>query len=79
MGSIAELGDLAGAIKDFDAAIGLDSNDANPYYNRGLAYTGLGDLSRAVEDFSRAIAFDADLPEAYHNRGAALPGPWRTR
>ena len=35
--SMAELGDLAGAIKDFDRAIGLAPNDANPHYNRGRA------------------------------------------
>ena len=35
--SRVELGDLARAIKDFDAAIEMDPNEAGPHYNRGCA------------------------------------------
>ena len=33
----AELGDLAGAMSDFDVAVTLAPGDANAHYNRGCA------------------------------------------
>ena len=40
------LGQYERAIQDFDEAIRLNPQDANAYYNRGLAY---GDLGKRVE------------------------------
>src|SRR5262249_52507238 len=67
------LGDLAGAIDDFDTALRCAPNYADALNNRGLARLAQGDFPGAKEDYDRALQ---SVPHAaavpiYHNRGAA--------
>ncbi len=59
------------AIKEYSAAIGLDSNYADAYYNRGTARIRLKDYEPAVADFTKTIALKPDFAKAYANRGIA--------
>ena len=59
--------DIENAIK----AIDLKFNDAEAYYNRGVAYGIKGDFDHAIEDLTEAIALRPDFAEAYNNRGVA--------
>ena len=47
------LGDLAGALADFDAAIELRTTDPDFYWRRGLVKEALGDAPGAFADFTR--------------------------
>ena len=60
------------AIRDFSTAIELNSKEAGPYYNRGLAYTKLRQHARAIQDYSRAIELDPIFEVAYIQRGFAF-------
>ena len=68
-----DLGDYAGAIKDYTAAIRL-----NPYYaytyayaynNRGAAKYELGQYTAAISDYDTAIWLKPDHVKTYNNRG----------
>jgi tetratricopeptide (TPR) repeat protein len=59
------------AIKYLNSAIKLQSDYAEAYYNRGLAYYNLDQYQRAIEDYNEAIRLQPDLAEAYCNRGNA--------
>jgi tetratricopeptide (TPR) repeat protein len=63
------LGDLPGAIEDFEEAIRLDPTLAVPHSNLGNVYYDLGDLSRALEEYKQAIALDANYVTPYVGRG----------
>ena len=63
------LGNYEGAIADFDAAIRLNPNHAEAYYNRGLAKGQLGQYSAAILDYEIAIQLKPDFALAYLNRG----------
>ena len=52
------------AIADFDEAIKLNPNDANAYYNRGLAYKKKGDKEQAIADFRKALEIDPSYQKA---------------
>jgi tetratricopeptide (TPR) repeat protein len=62
-------GDIDGAIKDYDVAIGLDPNDLFAFNNRANAWRDKGDLDRALADYGAAIALDRDYAAAFINRG----------
>jgi tetratricopeptide (TPR) repeat protein len=47
-------GDYDKAISDYTEAIRLDSNYANAYYSRGLAYRKQGNEAQAQADFRKA-------------------------
>jgi|GEM_PF-802550 len=66
-----DLGDLTGAISDYDRAIALDPQDVAAYNNRGNARRAQGDLTGAISDYDQAIAFDPQFAGAYYNRGNA--------
>ena len=68
---LARLGDLAGAVADFDRAIALEPGDAVPYYNRGCTYAEMGDPRRALEVFDQAIALDPGNHTFRYYRGMA--------
>ena len=38
------MGEFRRAIEDYDTAISLDSNDADAYLNRGVAYFSMGEF-----------------------------------
>ncbi|HVO41882.1 MAG TPA: TIR domain-containing protein, partial [Aggregatilineales bacterium] len=49
-------GEFAGAIRDFTAAIELNPDHAETYYQRGLAHDRTGDRIGAAVDYHRALA-----------------------
>ena len=51
------LGDLHGAIADYDSAdpLGEETRNCNVLYNRGYAYEQLGETEKAVADYTAAI------------------------
>jgi tetratricopeptide (TPR) repeat protein len=63
--------DFGQAIKDFSAAIALDSDNAEAFSNRALAYQMSGDLDRALPDYDRALSLNPKFQIAYFNRGNA--------
>ena len=65
------LGQYHQAVKDFDEAISLNSQDPDAYYNRAHALFMLHQLERAIADYSQAIQLDPDNGERYIGRGAA--------
>ena len=61
----------SGFNKDTTKAIAPTPDDAEAYYNRGVAYGEKGEFDRAIEDFNKVIALNPDSAEAYYNRGFA--------
>ncbi|MCR4317625.1 MAG: tetratricopeptide repeat protein [Planctomycetes bacterium] len=65
-------GDFAGAMEDFNRAIGLDPNLAAAYSNRASVKIDLGDLQGALDDYDRAIELNPRQFEFYVSRGSLL-------
>ena len=61
------LSDLA--ISDFDQALKLDPQNAEPFYDRGSAYFQKGNYDRALQEYDEAIKLKPDYVDAYNNRG----------
>ncbi len=64
------------AIKLMDQAIQLDPNNANAFYDRGVAYAELAEdgvmgIDRAIADYDQAIQLDPNNASAFYRRGAA--------
>jgi tetratricopeptide (TPR) repeat protein len=57
------------AIRDFNAAIGLNPKIPEAYADRGAAYRYKGELEQAMVDLNKAIELDPNSPTAYFNRG----------
>jgi tetratricopeptide (TPR) repeat protein len=70
LGGVARhnLGDLAGALADYNQAIALKPDDATAYYNRGIVRKAQGDLAGALADYNQAIALKPHYT-IYTNRG----------
>jgi tetratricopeptide (TPR) repeat protein len=66
-----ELGDLDGAMSQFELAIKQDSKIAQGYLGRGLIHLQRREMEDAIADISKAITLDARLPHAFANRGIA--------
>ncbi len=64
-----KVGDLRGAIADYDEAVRLAPSWAESYANRGFAREEVGDRDGARQDYDRAVALDPGLFEARMNRG----------
>ena len=58
-------------IEDYTEAIRLNPDDAEAYYNRGLAYYEQGNLDKAIADYDEAIRLNPDDAQAYYNRAIA--------
>jgi tetratricopeptide (TPR) repeat protein len=70
------LGDLNGALRDYNRAIELTPDDAEIYFNRGNALVAAGQYADALADFNRAIELSPTSARALFNRGTtyALAG-----
>lgn len=64
------LGDDAGALEDFTAALALDAQQIHLRYRRGLACARLGDMDAAMADW--VAAADAGHPLAHRQRARRL-------
>ncbi|HBL10236.1 MAG TPA: hypothetical protein DD379_02140 [Cyanobacteria bacterium UBA11162] len=49
----------------------LSPDEADPYYNRGLARKELGDNQGAIADYTQAIKRNSNHALAYYDRGLA--------
>lgn len=65
------MGDLQGAIDDFDKAIALSPEDAVAFNNRGIAYSSMGHLEKAIKDYDKALELNPNYAGVYNNRGLA--------
>lgn len=63
------LGDLKGALEQYDMAVQDDSTYAMAYFNRAYVKRKLNDYEGAIADYSSAITFKPGYQIAYHNRG----------
>ncbi len=63
-----DLGDVKGAMEDFDKAIELNPKYVFAYSNRGVAKYYLEDVKGAMEDFDKAIELDPKNADFYNNR-----------
>ncbi len=59
----------AKAIENYDAAIRLNPDLVEAYYNRGNAEDELGKYDAAIADYDAAIRLNPDYAKAYNNRG----------
>ena len=72
-----ELGNLDGALENFNEATKANPSYAQSYTNRGNCYRKLAThdatkLLSAQEDYTRAVELDPTNPKSYNNRGALL-------
>jgi Flp pilus assembly protein TadD len=67
------IGDVDGAIADFNQGIAINPQDDNAYCCRGSALGG-ADRSGAIADFDRAIAMNPRSADAYYGRSVARYG-----
>ena len=65
------LGQMDKAIAAYSRSIELNSQNAEAYTNRGIAYDGKGEHDLAIKDHTTAIKYKLDHPEAYNNRGVS--------
>lgn len=65
------LGDINGAIADYNRALELAPRDPEIYYNRGNALVAAGQYQDAIADYTRALTLDANFSKAAFNRGTA--------
>ena len=61
------------AIQDFDQAIRLNPNNADPYIRRGLHYANKKEYDRAIQDYDQAIRLNPNDAAAYSVRAATAP------
>jgi tetratricopeptide (TPR) repeat protein len=64
----AGLGDFTGALADYDAAIRLIPQDAEPHLYRGFANEKKGDLRAALEDYTHALRLSPENGAVYYHR-----------
>jgi lipoprotein NlpI len=61
-------------LQDYDEAIRLKPDYADPFNNRGIARRAKGDLEGALQDFNEAIRLKPDYANAYYNRTIIFQG-----
>jgi tetratricopeptide (TPR) repeat protein len=69
------LGDLTGAMEDFNRAIELNSEYGDAYLHRGSVKERLGDYTGAISDFDKVLEIDpesANKVMKFRDRAAAL-------
>ena len=62
-----ELGQLQGAVKMFETAIGIKSGYAEAHKNLGITLRDLGQLDAAVESLKKAIEVEPNYVDAHYN------------
>ena len=67
----AKKGDYATAIGLFDKAIASDSQSAEAYYHRGLAYYNSGNIERAIADYDLSLNLNSQV-NVYLSRAKAF-------
>ena len=58
-------------ISDYTNAIEINPNDADSYWERGIAKEDLGDLKGAIFDYTKVLEIDPQDSHAYYIRGIA--------
>ena len=58
-------------ISDYTNAIEINPNDADAYWERGIAKEDLGDLKGAIFDYTKVLEIDPQDSHAYYIRGIA--------
>ncbi|MDR1419898.1 MAG: tetratricopeptide repeat protein [Treponema sp.] len=71
LGLFAEEG-ARGAVEDLSQAVALDPDNADAWYERGLAYTLLGEKDKALADYERTCALDPFHSKAAEKRDKLL-------
>jgi tetratricopeptide (TPR) repeat protein len=66
-----QLGDLKGALKDYNQAIAETPSNPDAYINRGIVQDELRQHKAAIADYTKAIALNPDQHLAYYNRANA--------
>ena len=64
-----DMGDIQGALLDYNEAIRLDALNAEAYLNRGITRQNMKQLDTARDDYTIAIKIDPRLSDAYIQRG----------
>jgi tetratricopeptide (TPR) repeat protein len=70
--ALADNGDLDAAIREFQAAIGINPNYANAHYNLGNAFCRTRNMDAAIQEFQEAIRINPNDAMAHINLGAAF-------
>lgn len=68
---LTELGDYAGAIKNYDMALSHDPSNPDLYFSRSVAKFMAGDINGALQDLNLALQLNPQMAQAYYNRGVA--------
>jgi tetratricopeptide (TPR) repeat protein len=69
---LAQAGNIAGAIAEFDKAIKINPKSSMAYNNRGLMHSKQRDYKGALADYNKAIEIDPNYGGAYTNRGQLI-------
>jgi tetratricopeptide (TPR) repeat protein len=57
------------ALADFNKQVGLDSTDAEAFFNRGVAFTANTNYYKAIADYKKVLRLDTTFLKAYENLG----------
>ncbi len=64
-----DLGDLDGALRDYNRTIEFGPDYASAFNNRGIVKYDLSDLDGALRDYNQAIELKPDYVSAFYKRG----------
>ncbi|MEH2168054.1 MAG: tetratricopeptide repeat protein [Nostoc sp.] len=67
----AKLGDINGAISDFNQLLLIQPKNAEAYDSRGNLYRNQDNYNEAIQDYSQAISINSNYALAYYHRGGA--------
>jgi tetratricopeptide (TPR) repeat protein len=56
------------AIRDLNASLAINDNNALAFYNRGVAHFALGEYAAAIADYDAALKLDEDMGLAHLNK-----------
>jgi len=74
-----KLGNIANAIKEYEAVLILDPNNAEAHNNLGVIYREQNELDRAAEHYQLVVSLNPGMEEAHNNLGVIyyLKGSFR--